>query len=567
VAAWLHAAKAWQIVALVFGVAAVARLAYLFEIRGLELTSVLVGDGEVYDAWARRIHDDFVGKDVFYQAPLYPYFLALVYGVLGPTVFGARVVQALLGAAGCALLAGAAGRLFSRGVGLAAGLGLALYGPAIFFDGIIHKAVLDVFFTSALLYALTRVEAGARRTWALAAGLVLGCLVLTRENAAVLWPLLGLWLAWRVGWRPAVVFALGTVLAVAPVAVRNYAVGGELVLTTSQFGPNFYIGNNAAADGTYEPLRWGHADLAAERTDAIELAEQAAGHALGPKEVSRYWSSRAWDWIGAHPGAWVRLTARKWLLLWNHAEISDSDEYLVYREAAPLLGACAWLFSFATLCPLAAVGLVATWPRRRALGSLYAVIVGVAGSAALFFVFARYRVAMVPALVALAAAGAEALVARARARRGRAVAGLVALAGGVFALGALPLYDEGPPRAMAYYNLGVAQEGAGDGDRAAADYRRALDADPSFTQAHVNLGSLLARGGQFEAAAAEEEAALRQRPDDALAHVNLANALLELGRLDEAEPHYRAALRAEPDLAAAQEGLRALDDARRRPAP
>ena len=32
------------------------------------------------------------------------------------------------------------------------------------------------------------------------------------------------------------------------------AVGGEFKLTTSQLGPNFFIGNNASADGTYASL-------------------------------------------------------------------------------------------------------------------------------------------------------------------------------------------------------------------------------------------------------------------------------------------------------------------------
>ena len=50
-------------------------------------------------------------------------------------------------------------------------------------------------------------------------------------------------------WRAA------TALVLAPVALRNRAAGGELVLTTSQAGANFYIGNHPGADGRYQPLR------------------------------------------------------------------------------------------------------------------------------------------------------------------------------------------------------------------------------------------------------------------------------------------------------------------------
>ena len=50
-----------------------------------------------------------------------------------------------------------------------------------------------------------------------------------------------------------------------PVGLRNKAVGGEFHLTTSQLGPNFYIGNHAGAIGTYEALVVGHGSAADER--------------------------------------------------------------------------------------------------------------------------------------------------------------------------------------------------------------------------------------------------------------------------------------------------------------
>ena len=92
----------------------------------------------------------------------------------------------------------------------------------------------------------------------------------------------------RTGHRRGLVIA-GTLLGLSPVVVRNYAVGGGLYLTTSQLGPNFYIGNNPTADGTYRPLRFGRGAAEFERLDATEIAERAAGRQLNPNEVSRYW--------------------------------------------------------------------------------------------------------------------------------------------------------------------------------------------------------------------------------------------------------------------------------------
>src|SRR5205814_287373 len=68
-----------------------------------------------------------------------------------------RIVQAAIGSASCVFLALAAERLVSRRAGIAAGLMLALYAPAIFFDGLIQKSVLDVFFVCIGLYLAAQI--------------------------------------------------------------------------------------------------------------------------------------------------------------------------------------------------------------------------------------------------------------------------------------------------------------------------------------------------------------------------------------------------------------------------
>ena len=119
----------------------------------------------------------------------------------------------------------------------------------------------------------------------------MGGLALTRENALVFIAVL---LAWslvgvdrgRPGverrttnvdrLRGAAVFLAGIAIVLVPVAARNAYVGGGFYLTTSQFGPNFYIGNNPSADGTYQSLRFGRGAPEYERQDATELAETRA---------------------------------------------------------------------------------------------------------------------------------------------------------------------------------------------------------------------------------------------------------------------------------------------------
>ena len=110
-----------------------------------------------------------------------------------------------------------------------------------------------------------------------------------------------------------------------PVAIRNYAVSGGFYITTSQAGPNFYIGNNPKADGSYMSLRYGRGAPEFERQDATELAEHALGRSLTPGEVSSYWTDKAFAYITSQPGSWLKLVARKFALLWNTTEMLDTE--------------------------------------------------------------------------------------------------------------------------------------------------------------------------------------------------------------------------------------------------
>ena len=146
---------------IVFCVALAVRLVHIWQIRPSPFFDVLMGDANGYDQWAQRLAaGDWIGSDVFYQAPLYPYFLALVYTLFGEAPMTVRLCQAVIGSLACVWLALAAWRLFSKPAGIAAGLMLAFYAPAIFFDGLIQKSVLDAFLLCLALALLPAHRAG-----------------------------------------------------------------------------------------------------------------------------------------------------------------------------------------------------------------------------------------------------------------------------------------------------------------------------------------------------------------------------------------------------------------------
>jgi len=204
--------------------------------------------------------------------------------------------------------------------------------------------------------------------------------------------------------RQAAAFILGLAIVLLPVAIRNYAVGGGFYLTTSQFGPNFFIGNNPNADGTYMSLRFGRGAPEYERQDATELAEHATGRTLTPSEVSSYWTDRAVDFITAHPAQWLSLLGRKVVLLVNATEMLDTESQESYAEWSWPLRLGGWFGHYGVLVPLAALGMMLAWPDRRRMAILYALTGVYAASVLMFYVFARYRLPLVPFLMLFAAA-------------------------------------------------------------------------------------------------------------------------------------------------------------------
>src|SRR5262245_32156153 len=200
--------------------------------RGSPFPSVLLGDARAYDAWAQRIAaGDWLGKEVFYQAPLYPYFLGAIYAVAGRDLTIVRICQAVIGSAACVLVGLTASRLFSKRAAMIAGFGMAIYAPAIFFDGLIQKSVLDVFFMSLALFIVSGLVGRpfeGRLGAFLALGLAMGALSLTRENALVLVVVVVGWIVVSnlalVRTRAAAAFLLGLALVLLPVAARNYVV-------------------------------------------------------------------------------------------------------------------------------------------------------------------------------------------------------------------------------------------------------------------------------------------------------------------------------------------------------
>jgi tetratricopeptide (TPR) repeat protein len=547
----------------IFLIAFALRLIYLFQIDSIPLFNHLAGDARTYDEWGQRIAaGDWLGTGVFYQAPLYPYFLGFAQLFFGRNLWLVRLIQITLGALSCSLIFLIGQQLFSRQAGIISGFILAAYGPALFFDGLIEKSIFDLFLLAVILFLVFCAADGAYGAKWLGVGAVLGLLALSRENALILVLVVPCWIALSspplssaARLRHIALFFAGLLLVLLPVGLRNLGVGGEFKLTTSQFGPNFYIGNNPAADGTYNSVRSMIGEPQLEGPDATRLAERALQRSLTPGEVSSYWFGKSLDYIKTHPLDWLRLSAKKWMLVWNAREIEDSDDFYIYRQWSWLLGVLGRLNHFGILAPLAAVGLLLSFGRWRRLWLLYAMILALAASVAVFYVFGRYRFPLVPLLVLFAGAGLVQIINFYKAAAWRPLFGTTAVFCACAIFTNWPIFGFSGAGAAGHNNLSNAYYKQGKIDDAVQTALRAIELEPEYGIAHYNIGNLYAGQGKFALAQRHFEEALRIYPNYAEVRSNLGQLLAERGDLQAGIEQFRTAIALNPALSRAHLNL------------
>ncbi|HEV8377093.1 MAG TPA: glycosyltransferase family 39 protein [Candidatus Polarisedimenticolia bacterium] len=432
-ASWLETyPRTW--VGLVVGLALLLRFAYLFRLSKTAFYYPDRLDPLFYFSWAREIAaGHWLGEAIFVQSPLYAYMVAVFIKVLGETrLFPAlQICQILVGAGTCFLTIRIARRLFGEREALVSGLLVAVYGPFLFYEGMVMKTFLSTFLTVLLLDLLLRSE-GTRRGILVLSGFVFALTSLVRDNFVLLLPLLvcGFFLALpglarRQQAKACALFVLGAALGILPITLRNYAVGKEFALLTTGGGEVFYIGNNADANGRYLPPPFVHATPEQEHEDFIAKASELSGRKLTPGQASNFWLRQGLQWIGANPGAWIKLLSTKLLIFWNAYELPDNYNYYEVRKvllnpmtlsggllSGPLLMPTAGYLDagpFGLIAPLGLLGMALTWRRWRPLVWLYLVLFGYMATVLLFFNFSRFRVPIVPILCLFAASAVVSL--------------------------------------------------------------------------------------------------------------------------------------------------------------
>ncbi len=252
----------------------------------------------------------FTGAPTAAWPPAYPLFLSILYRVTGPTPTTAVVANAVLGALTCWLVWRFGVHLGRPRLGVAATALLAAFPGQIFFSALVLSETLFTCVACALwLVATTLIDRRAPfRAW-VPWGMALGVAALVRAEAIAFAVVPALALASLRDVRtamPALAAAvLGATLALTPWTIRNAAVFGAFVPTSTSFGRTFWIGHNPDANG----------GMKVEHQQAMQ--RRMIENGLGPTDPARELAGNrlllrdALEWAAAHPGREIGLTAAR----------------------------------------------------------------------------------------------------------------------------------------------------------------------------------------------------------------------------------------------------------------
>jgi len=548
-------------------------------------------DAEWYDYWARGIAfgewtppvgqpDPQVTSTPFAWPPGYPYFLGAVYALTDGDHLEVLLIQMGLGLGNAVLLYFLARAIFGPAVGLiSAGLA-AVYWAFVYFEGELNSPTLVIFLVLCLVHSL--------RFWmrkpfwvnALAPGVILGVLTTIRPELGLILPLAMAWGGWvargRVPWRRlgalGVVLLVGMTAAIAPVTIRNLLVSGEFVPICVGGGPNLRGGNNPAADGMRPSMDMREfTGVSKPATNyIIPLVRRSVMKRLNRtdltyRETSNYFTRKALEYMAENPGRTCYLMAKKALLFWGPAEITNNKVLYYEKEHSAVLR---FLPGFPVLLGLAlfGIGLMGihargvrrerTWKLERNGFRLVVLVVlvmmAVFSSVLPFHMAARYRLPVLPFLMIFASYGIRHI---ALSLRGESLGRATAQGAAVIALIAachIPLVHYEYDLGKWHHDRAQAYRGKGDDAASIEEFRRAAEARPGNVYYLTLYGQELCRQGFLEEAIVWLESAVDNDSSYAPAHDSLGEALYLGGHTDEALEHFEEARKLEPLLVSAR---------------
>jgi hypothetical protein len=537
--------------------------------------TILAGDWlgrEIYHPyfeWMKRIapletwYRWWGGKEIFQQAPLYPYLLAGLLMVSRGSVTWVLLVQLVIGALQPLVVYRLAARLFDARVGLAGAALTALYGPFIFHQGVLLRDWLPPLLEPLALLALLRARDNTRGWMWPVSGAALGLALLAKETILVFLPAVFLWIlldqrwAWRQAGRAGIWVLVGLLLSLSPLLFRNVAVGAPVFALSNRAAEGIIEGN--AADGF--PVGLVHPP------SMRGILESSQGHLRGVIQGT----------LNTYHGDIIRFFKVQFMKLRGLVDPFEVPNNVALSYGVELSPVLRGTLGYGTIFPLGLAGFLLSlraW-RRHVLVAVYGLTM--VGGLMAVPILARYRLVLVPVLLLYAAVLLVSLSDALRERNAHRVIGTLGLmlAASLVQHVIVPLDERTKDRVHTPDYLGAARVYAEDNqfDRAANEMRRLLDkaqrsprhveSMPLFeTDYRVFLARSLIAQDEWEEAKGQIDLAIaahtRAREPVSYPYLNFGALYLKMGESAKAKTFLVRFLELEPEGPLAEKVRRVL---------
>lgn len=271
------------------------------------------------------------------HAPLYPYFLSLFYS-FGHTAWiciAIQLVQAFFSSLTILILYKISILLFNRIVGTVTAIGMTVYPPLIYYSAKLVPTTFFIFLLALVLYLVLRMR-NRNSLSVILAGVTLGLSMLCDPLAFSLFPTLIIWcfIQHEVRLKDMLFVIIISCVVLVPWTARNREIHGRIIPVTTQFGVNFWIGNNPYATGTdyykVNSIKEGSFIL---MTETLSKDTEKRLAATSEIERSRFFFDQGIQFIQLYPRRFISLLFKKASFYWWFApsEITASIDIAQYR--------------------------------------------------------------------------------------------------------------------------------------------------------------------------------------------------------------------------------------------
>lgn len=421
------------------------------------------------------------------HAPLYSYFIAVIYKIFGFHINAVAIIQCLLGAASACLMYVLTLRMAGPLAAIVCAGFMTFYWFFIYTQVFLFGESLAMPINIVLVYYLiTAKESLKKYVWA---GLLLGASLLCRPDLIFFAGLMFVWI-WRQYKNPGRallcygVFLLLVMAVLAPVLIRNHAISGSWTLR-SEVGCNFYLGNDPDSYGSNIFVNVGRIW---QKFVSMPYEELHADHTLTESEVNNFYIQKTFSKIADHPFIWVKLIFGKvWCLLTGRDFLRPEDVYFRNLFVSPH-----WLQLLSTrlIFILAVPGFLAAWKIRERHQWLFFFLLSYSPS--IFFpTQTRYLVPIMPFVIFYASFFVSTCYKAIKAKDQRKF-GILIWVMLLFIIASFinPLNLKEPNMSETYYAIADNLHHQKDYDLAEQAYRHALSIDPSNSEAWNDLSAL-----------------------------------------------------------------------------